>query len=75
MYKIYTPLSPIPPPRSYPNPCFKNPWATLDTAGEGKRGTHGESSINICTRSCVKPIAGEKLLYNTGRPVWHSGMT
>ena len=62
-------------PRSYPNPCFKNPWATLDTVGEGKRVINRESSINIYTPSCVKPIAGEKLLINTGRPVWHSGMT
>ena len=62
-------------PRSYPNPCFKNPWASLHTVGEGKRGTNGESSINIYTLSCVKPIAGKKSLYNPGRPVWHSGMT
>ena len=29
-------------------------------------------SINMLTLSCVKWIAGEKLLYNTGSPAWHS---
>ena len=32
-------------------------------------------SINMLTLSCVKWIAGEKLLYNTGSPAWHSVMT
>ena len=39
---------------------------TADTFGEEESGTHGESSINICTLSCVKSIAGEKLPYNKG---------
>ena len=43
--------------------------------GEGKSGTDGESSIGIYTLSCIKEIAGEKLLYNTGIPAWHSVMT
>ena len=47
----------------------------VDTVGEEKRGTNGESRINIYTLSCVKQIAGEKLLYNTGSPAWHSVMT
>ena len=38
-------------------------------------GENGESSINIYTLSCVKLIVGEKLLYNTGSPVWCSVMT
>ena len=36
---------------------------------------NGESSINIYTLLCVKQMAGEKLLYNTGSPAWHSVMT
>ena len=47
----------------------------VGTAGEGEGGTNGESSINICTLSCVEWIAGEKLLFNTGSPVWCSVMT
>ena len=43
--------------------------------GEGKSGTNGESTIDIYTLSCIKEIAGEKLLYNTGSPAWHSVMT
>ena len=31
-----------------------------------------ESSTDIYTLSCVKQIAGEKLLYNTESPAWHS---
>ena len=38
----------------------------MDTVGEGERGTNGESSIDIYTLPCVKQIAGEMLLYNTG---------
>ena len=38
-------------------------------------GKNGESSINIYILSCVKLIVGEKLLYNTGSPVWCSVMT
>ena len=37
----------------------------VDAVGEGVYGTNGENSINIYTLSCVKLIAGEKLLYNT----------
>ena len=40
-----------------------------------REGMNGESSINIHnTLSCVKWIGGEKLLYNTRSPVWHSVM-
>ena len=43
--------------------------------GERGRGTNGENSINIHnTLSCVKWRGGEKLLYNTRSPVWHSVM-
>ena len=42
--------------------------ALADPSGEGQGRTNGESSINIYTLSCVKPMAGEKLLYNTGSP-------
>ena len=38
----------------------------MDTVGEGKSGTNGESSINICTVLGIKQMAGHKLLYNTG---------
>ena len=41
----------------------------MDTVGEGKSGTNREGSINMYTLSCLKWIAGEKLLYNTGSPV------
>ena len=41
----------------------------------GESGTNREGSINIYTLSCLKWIAGEKLLYNTGSPVWCSLMT
>ena len=34
-------------------------------AGE-KSGMNGGGSINIYTPPCVKEMAGEKLLYNTG---------
>ena len=47
----------------------------VDIVREGESGTNGESSINICTLSCVEWIAGEKLLFNTGSPVWCSVMT
>ena len=47
----------------------------VDTVGEGESGTNGESSIDIYTLSCVKWMAGERLLYNTGSPVWSSVMT
>ena len=48
---------------------------SVDTVGEEKRETNGDSRINIYTLPCVKQIAGEKLLYNTGSPAWHSVMT
>ena len=48
---------------------------TCDTVGEGESGTNGESSIDIYTLPCVKQISDEMLLYNTGSPAWHSGMT
>ena len=42
---------------------------------EGRSGMNGESSINIYTLPCVKQIADEKLLYNTGSQTWCSVMT
>ena len=47
----------------------------VDTVGQGENGMNGESSINIHALPCVKQIAGEKLLCNTGSPVWCSVMT
>ena len=47
----------------------------VDPVGEGESGTNGESSIDIYTLPCVKQISDEMLLYNTGSPAWHSGMT
>ena len=47
----------------------------VDIVAEGKSGMNGESSIDIYTLPCVKQIAGEKLLYNTESPAWHSVMT
>ena len=35
------------------------------TVEDGEGGMNGENSINICTLSYEKWIAGEKLLYNT----------
>ena len=35
---------------------------------EGESETSGESSIDIYTLACVKQIACEKLLCNTGSP-------
>ena len=40
----------------------------VDTVGEGKSGMNRESSLDIYILPCVKEIAGEKLLYNTGSP-------
>ena len=37
-------------------------------------GMKGKSSINIYTLLCVKQTVIEKLLNNTGSPVWHSVM-
>ena len=47
----------------------------VDTAGEGKSGMNRESSLDIYILPCVNEIAGEKLLYNTGSPTWHSVTT
>ena len=47
----------------------------MDTVREGKGGMNGKSSINMYTLSCVKQIAGGKLLYNAGGPAWCSVMT
>ena len=47
----------------------------VSIVGEGKSGTNGESSTNMYTLLCVTQIAGERLLYNTGGPAWHSVMT
>ena len=42
---------------------------------QGEKETNAESSSDIYTLSCVKQIASEKLLYNTGSPAWCSLMT
>ena len=34
-----------------------------------------QAYIDIYTLSCVKQLAGGKLLYNPGNPAWHSEMT
>ena len=47
----------------------------VDTMGERESCRNGESSINICTLSVVRWIAGEKLHCSTGSPVWCSVMT
>ena len=47
----------------------------MDTVGERKSGTNGESSIDIYTHPCVRQSAGEKLLHNTGSPAWCPMMT
>ena len=39
-------------------------------ARKAEDGANWENSIDIYTRSCVKQIASEKLLYDTGSPVW-----
>lgn len=41
-----------------------------DTVGERESGTNGESSINTYTPLGVRWIDGEKLVCNTGSPVW-----
>ena len=38
----------------------------VDRVGEGETGTNGQSNTDIHTPPCVKQIAGEKLLHNTG---------
>ena len=45
------------------------------TAGKGEGGMDWESSIDIHKLSCVKQIANEKLLYNTGSSTWCSETT
>ena len=47
----------------------------VDTVGEGESGINGESSINIYTLSCVKWMAGGKILYHTGSLPRHSVIT
>ena len=47
----------------------------MHTLGEVESGIIGESSINLYKLSRVEQITGEKLLYNTGSPVWQSVMT
>lgn len=47
----------------------------VDKGGEGESVTNGGSSIDMCTLLCVRWIAGEKLLYNTGSPACRSVMT
>ena len=47
----------------------------VDTVGEGESGINGESSINIYTLSCVKWMAGGKILYHTGSLARHSVIT
>ena len=46
----------------------------VDGEREGESGMNGESSISTHTLSCVKWIAGKKLLYNKGSPIWCSVM-
>ena len=47
----------------------------MDTVGKERVGWIWESSINIYILSCVKQIAGGKLLYNTESSAWCSVMT
>ena len=47
----------------------------LQTVGEGKSGTNGESSIDIYTLPCAKQTAGVKLLYIARSPARHSVRT
>ena len=58
------------------NEWIHNLWSihTMDCYSTLKR-VNGGSSTNVYTLSCVRWIAGEKLLYNTGSPGWHSVMT
>ena len=44
----------------------------MDAVGKGESRMNGESSIDIYVLPCVKQIAGEKLLYNTGSPALRS---
>ena len=47
----------------------------MGTVDEGVSGTNGQSRIDIYTLPCVKQIAVEKALHNTGSPAWCSMMT
>ena len=47
----------------------------VDTAREGESGTHGESSIDTYTLSCVRQTAADKLVYDTESPARRSVMT
>ena len=42
----------------------------VDLVGEGEGGMNRKNSIDIYTLSCVKQIAGGKLLYKIGRVWW-----
>ena len=47
----------------------------MDTVGEEENEMDGESSINIYSLKGIRWIAGEKMLYSTGSPVWCSLIT
>ena len=47
----------------------------MDTGWEGESVMNGESSIDIYTVPCVKQMADEKFLYNTGSSARSSVMT
>ena len=47
----------------------------VDTKGEGENGMDGESSTSIDTPPMCETPAGEKLLFDTGSPVWRSEMS
>lgn len=47
----------------------------VDPVREGEGGTNGKSSIGTCTPSCVKQIAGARLLCDTGSPAQSSART
>jgi len=47
----------------------------VGTAREGEGARNRDSSTDIYTLPCVKQIANEKLLYNTGSPAQHSVTT
>ena len=49
-----------------------NIWTPL---GEGESQTDVESSTDKYIVLCIKQIAGERLLFNTGSPAWCSAMT
>ena len=43
---------------------------TVDPVREGRSGANGESGVGKYTLSCIKWIASEKLVYNTGSATW-----